>query len=442
MLVSPDMVALHVAGTHCPAPKQPWRAGPDPRLWLSTRDEIRRAAEHEQFVQDLSAREKGTRPVLLGGYEQGLVYIDVARAPGPLVVSGAEPWATKVRELLDMQLPPRALVHEEVPERLPDAYWPIRVLNANAVSMLGCALGAELRRRERLLSEHGAADFASHQAARRVNPSPPPLPGYLDPVPYGLESPPGGNGAGLCVALDVDALGHLYIVGAPGSGRTQALRTIAGSVAMRLADSDVHIYGIDAGGGALAEVAALPQTGGVAMLFDVARIDRLLTRLGTEVTWRQQLISGSLCADLTELRARATPRARPAHLLVLIDGWNALTSVLDEYDGGRLTDDLITLLREGPAAGVHLIATGDEGPLADRFGSLNDNRLTLRLTEPPAAFPPGRGRLSGGTSEMQIALLSEDPSARAQAEMLRRIGGYTTRRDAAIGQDALPFTVL
>lgn len=77
----------------------------------------------------------------------------------------------------------------------------------------------------------------------------------------------------------------------------------------------------------------------------------------------------------------STPHAGPAHLLVLIDGWNALVNVLHEYERGRLRDDL-------------------------------------------------------------IAPLSEDPSARAQAETLRRIGGYSTRRDAAIGQDAVPFTVL
>jgi hypothetical protein len=145
VLVSPGVVAVHLAGARCPAPKPPWRPGPDPRLWLSTRDEIRRTAEYELLALDASTSEKGPRPVLLGVYEQGLVYIDVSRAPGPLVVSGQEPWATKVRELLDAQLPPGALVHEQVPERLPDAYWPIRVFDANMISMLGCALAGVVR---------------------------------------------------------------------------------------------------------------------------------------------------------------------------------------------------------------------------------------------------------------------------------------------------------
>ena len=267
------------------------------------------------------------------------------------------------------------------------------------------------------------------------------LPGGLPPVPYGLESPLGRQGRP-CVALDVDALAHLYIVGAPKSGRTEALRTIAGSVAMRLSSADVHIYGLDAGGGALAETVALPHTGAVALLSDVARIDRLLARLGKELTRRQELLSSSFCGTLTELRAAAAPHARPAHLLVLIDDWNALVNVLNEYDTGRLMEDLIRLLREGAAAGLHVIVTGDASLLSGRVGSLSENRLTLRLTEPPATFPPGRGRRSGERGEMQIALLSGDPSTRAQTETLRRIGRYTAQRDAAIGQEARPFTVL
>jgi hypothetical protein len=145
VLVSPDVVAVHLAGARCPPPKPPWRPGPDPRLWLSTRNEIRRTAEYELLALDASTSERGPRPVLLGVYEQGLVYIDVSRAPGPLVVSGEEPWAATVRELLDAQLPPGALVHEPVPERLPGAYWPIRVFDANMISMLGCALAGVVR---------------------------------------------------------------------------------------------------------------------------------------------------------------------------------------------------------------------------------------------------------------------------------------------------------
>lgn len=272
-------------------------------------------------------------------------------------------------------------------------------------------------------------------------PTSPGRPGDLPPVPYGLSSPLGRQ-TRLAVALDVDTFGHLYIVGETGSGKTEALRTLAGSIAMRLPCADVHLYGIDAGGGALTAVTALPHTGGVALLADVPRVDRLVTRLSQELTRRQELVSSHFFANLAELRAGTAPETRPSHLLVLIDDWTALASIANEYDGGRLMDELIKLLREGPAAGMHLIVTGDAALLGGRIGSLNDNRLLLRLTEPPAAYPPGRGHRADEKSEMQVALLSGDPSARAQAETLRRIGAYTAKRDAALGAGARPFSVL
>jgi len=273
-------------------------------------------------------------------------------------------------------------------------------------------------------------------------PTSPGRPGGLPPVPYGLSSPPGRQ-TRLAVALDVETFGHLYIVGEAGSGKTEALRTLAGSVAMRLPCADVHLYGLDAGGGALAAITALPHTGGVALLADVPRVDRLVTRLGQELTRRQELVSSNFFANLAELRRAGTaPETRPAHVLVLIDDWTALANVANEYDGGRLMDELIKLLHEGPAAGMHLIVTGDAALLNGRIGSLNDNRLLLRLTEPPAAYPPGRGHRSDEKHEMQVALLSGDPSARAQADTLRRIGAYTAKRDAALGPGARPFSVL
>ena len=147
VLVSPDLVAVHLAGARCPAPRHPWHPGPEPRLWLSTRAEIQRAAEAERLgmAVDTSTSAKGPRPVLLGVYQDGRVYIDVARAPGPLVVSGPEPWVSKVRDLLGAQLPPEALVLGDAPNPMSEAYWPLRVVDPDTISMLGCALAGVVR---------------------------------------------------------------------------------------------------------------------------------------------------------------------------------------------------------------------------------------------------------------------------------------------------------
>jgi S-DNA-T family DNA segregation ATPase FtsK/SpoIIIE len=266
------------------------------------------------------------------------------------------------------------------------------------------------------------------------------------PVPYGIEYVPDAQ-ARLPLSLDLATLAHLAIVGAPKSGRTEALRTIAGAIAMRLSSADVHLYGIDSGG-ALAVLADLPHTGGVAVGNDVRSVERLLTRLDQDLTRRQEILTAGMSSTLTELRAAKPKDERPAHLLVLIDDWDKLASMVDEYQGGRLADLVSRLLREGAAAGIHLVVTGNQALDAGWIGSLTEDRLILRTTETPASHPPGRGRRSHHADEpdhpgeIQLALLSGDPSAPAQTETLRRIARYTTQRDQALPRTARAFTVL
>ena len=202
VLVSPEMVAVHLAGAHCPAPRQPWRPGPDPRLWLSTRAEIEHAAEVEQLatvVADMSRSAKGPRPVLLGVYEDGRVYIDVARAPGPLVVTGPEPWVSKVRELLSAQLPAEALSPGDAPNTMSEAYWPLRVFDAHTISMLGCALAGVVKYPELMrtsMAERRSLQPPTSPAAPYTPALPPapisvPIPAPRQmPVPAALPPPP------------------------------------------------------------------------------------------------------------------------------------------------------------------------------------------------------------------------------------------------------------
>ena len=63
--------------------------------------------------------------------------------------------------------------------------------------------------------------------------------------------------------LALDAFTHLMAAGAPRSGRSQLLRTIAGALALAHSAADVHLYGIDCGNGALLPLADLPHCGAV-----------------------------------------------------------------------------------------------------------------------------------------------------------------------------------
>ncbi|MCZ0972885.1 FtsK/SpoIIIE domain-containing protein [Streptomyces albulus] len=51
--------------------------------------------------------------------------------------------------------------------------------------------------------------------------------------------------------IDPATLGHLHVIGSPRQGRSQTLRTIAGTLAYAHSPDRLHMYGIDCGNGAL-----------------------------------------------------------------------------------------------------------------------------------------------------------------------------------------------
>nr|WP_037959053.1 FtsK/SpoIIIE domain-containing protein [Streptomyces violens] len=291
---------------------------------------------------------------------------------------------------------------------------------------------------------------------------PDPADGRLAPVVWGLADLPGAQRQEP-LELDLSRFGHLYVLGTPRSGRSQVLRTIGGALARRHSSADVHLYGIDAAGGALAALSELPHCGAVVPRADLERLGRLLTRLTAEMGARQELLTSHGAANLTELRTLLPPAERPAHVVVLIDGWDSLAALLGEHDGGRPMHELTALIREGAPMGLHVVATSERALLTGKVASLNDERLLLRLTDRneyslagippkqvPAVVPQGRGWRGGSATEVQVALLGEQAAqgqgapvtGRDQAEALKRIGERAAQRDRDLPAARRPARVL
>ncbi|MBR7826955.1 cell division protein FtsK [Actinospica sp. MGRD01-02] len=275
----------------------------------------------------------------------------------------------------------------------------------------------------------------------------------LPPVAFAVEDLPAQQ-LQRAITLDFSTFHHLYILGAPRSGRSQVLRTLAGAIARKHSCADVHLYAIDAAGGALNALEELPHTGAVARRGDLDRIDRLVTRIGAELTRRQELLSDQGAATLTELRTMLAPADRPAHLMFFIDGWESLFTTTNDHDNGRLTEDLVRIVREGAASGIHVVATSERALLSGRIATLNDNKLMLRMADRsdytmigidfgnlPTVLFPGRGWRSEGPSETQIALLGPGLSGQEQASALKAIGEHAAKRDAAVPDSRRPFKV-
>ena len=268
---------------------------------------------------------------------------------------------------------------------------------------------------------------------------------------WGLEDIPSRQ-AQQNAAIDLDRFGHLYVVGAPGSGRSQTLRTIAASAARSNGLSDVHIYGIDCGNGALASLAALPHCGAVTQRSQSERSTRLLDKLEAEVLRRHDLLGAGNFANVAEQR-RSGVDALP-HILLFIDRWDNFASTLGEVDGGRLAEVVQSLLRDGASAGVHVVISGDRSLLTSRMAVLCDDKLILRLTDRldysladlnhkniPLEIVAGRGFRAGSGTEVQVAMLGPDPAGQAQSEAVRRLGAELADREQHTPPAARPFRV-
>jgi S-DNA-T family DNA segregation ATPase FtsK/SpoIIIE len=254
-------------------------------------------------------------------------------------------------------------------------------------------------------------------------------------VAFGLTDLPAQQ-ARAALALDLADGEHLMIAGGPRSGRSTALRTIAGSLAHHCAPHDVHIYGIDCGANALLPLTSLPHCGAVVTRDQTARVDRLLGRLLNEVSRRQLLLAEKGQSSAAEQRASADPAERLPWLVVLIDGWDAFRVAFENYDYGRLVESAKRLFREGAAVGVKVVLATDRSGLMGEISSSFAERLVLRLADPsdysfagispkdvPKDVPPGRAlkATDEGVQESQIALLAENPSGQAQVAALQEI---------------------
>ncbi|MER6078655.1 FtsK/SpoIIIE domain-containing protein [Streptomyces sp. NPDC001833] len=277
--------------------------------------------------------------------------------------------------------------------------------------------------------------------------------GALPAAAYGVEDLPADQ-ARRAVAVDFATFGHLIIAGAPRTGRSQVLRTIAGSLARTNSCADVHLYGIDCGNGALNALTRLPHCGAVVGRNQTERVERLMARLSGELGRRQELLADRGFADIGEQRAAVPEAERLPHIVLLLDRWEGWLPTLGELNHGDLTDQIMVMMREGASVGIHLVLTGDRQILAGRISSLTEDKYGLRLADRadfsmldinsrkvPEEIPPGRAFRSETAAETQFALLSADTTGQGQNAAIVAIGEAAEARDAQVARSRRPFRV-
>ncbi len=272
-------------------------------------------------------------------------------------------------------------------------------------------------------------------------------------APYGMQDLPAEQARRPCY-FDLERDGHLLVVGDPGSGRSTALRTIAGALCARVSTRDLHLYGIDCGNGALQPISELPQCGAVVTRRQPDRVDRLIGKLTAEITRRQQIMAQARFSSIADQRAAVRPDERLPYVVVLLDRWEGFNAEFEALDGGRLVSAMQHLMREGPGVGLRVVATGDRSATSPRFASLMERIIMLRLNDRttysmaglnprhlPDKIPTGRGFDARSGIEMQVALLDGDPSGPAQVAALHRIALRADDRDRAVPDNARPVPI-
>jgi len=272
-------------------------------------------------------------------------------------------------------------------------------------------------------------------------------------VPIGLSDVPSEQRRSPAV-LDIAHMGHLAVLGAARSGRSTALRAIAGAIGRFVSPADVHMYGIDCGNNALLPLMQLPHVGAVITRDQSERMARFVARLQRLIADRQQTLAQAGFADITEQRAYARPGQELPYILILFDRWESFTQVYESIDGGQLIDAWTHIVQEGHAAGVRVVVTGDRSLLLGRVGALFPDKALLKLTDDsdysvigmnsrqvPSTMVPGRCFWSDGVRETQFLLLDDDPSGTAQATALLGIATQAKQRWAGLPAATQPFRV-
>lgn len=192
----------------------------------------------------------------------------------------------------------------------------------------------------------------------------------------------------------------LAVIGAPRSGRTGTVLAAAQAAAGR-PHGTVHLYVVAGPDAALQPLRSLPHTAALLRRDDPDLLGRLATSL------------------LTEVRRRRQDPAPASPLVLLVDGWDVLVRELEAADRADVVDDLLHVVREGPAVAVSSVVTGERALTTGRAAGAFTARLLLRTSDPadavlagadpsalPSRMPPGRGLWLTADRSLEVQVLA------------------------------------
>ncbi len=232
---------------------------------------------------------------------------------------------------------------------------------------------------------------------------------------------------------DVD--GNILYVGAGGSGKTTALRSLAVASAVTPRGGPVHVYGMDFAGGSLRNLEILPHVGSIVGGDDDERVGRLLRLLAAHLDERSVRYRASEASSLGEYRERSGQAEEP-RLLLLVDGFTAFRN---EYEGSIAAGSAYMLfqrlLAEGRGVGIHVAMTVERpAALPSAISTAFARKVILRQADDDAyAFygldrdvltpssPAGRAMQVDRPQELQLAIIGTSGNMAEQVRLMREM---------------------
>ena len=150
--------------------------------------------------------------------------------------------------------------------------------------------------------------------------------------------------------LNIAEDGNIAIFGAPQTGKTSFLQTVALSLALSYSPDEVNIYVMDFGSWELSSLVALPHVGGVALGNEEEKIINLSRLIQNILNERRQ---GFATNGTNNVLAYRKIMEKPIpYIILLLDDF---APVFEQYP--ELESFFMGLVRSGSGYGVHLITT-------------------------------------------------------------------------------------
>lgn len=253
------------------------------------------------------------------------------------------------------------------------------------------------------------------------------MPSYWATACVGLIDNPSSQ-AQYPLILNFAEEGHLFVAGAPSSGKTTFLKTLVVSLAMTNSPDDAWIYILDFGGRTMGMFEELPQCGSVIQPEEEDKVKSFVRFIGHQIDQRKRQFSSIGAASIQAFRGSG---ASMSAIFVVIDNIAALMELYPD-----LEDLLVQISREGGNLGVYLaISAHSSSSVKYKILSNIKRTIALKLTdrgeytnmvgrvnfEPDNM--PGRGLYKDSEPlEFQTALPADGVNEIEQSAKIRALG--------------------